>query len=419
VVRQAPRNARDRVVLLVDSPAIKAEDIARTLVLEGRLPFHALYFLEASARWWEVGSADEAAIRAPYEAGALEKLGIEKRLLGGDGVEDGDDEVLSFFGLAPAEGFGEIEILKKLLRSEEQSALGATPSNRPKIHYLAVDSSPRLLRDHIGLLRETFAPELESGDLLCAGVVADVFTGLIDAVNDARGEFNGRKVLPSGSEFLPAVSPALVTYLGNCLGNDEPDRESRLFSTVYGSLPNRPLELLVGVSVMRDIPDDYGRTWDGFMLLTPHHLLETKELHSSRPGDSKEPPEFTLPKEHEEFAHSKEERCPRVVPEPYLVSYKIEGQRYRFYYRLAFDLALGAGAASRQIQKPNGSLLTLYNIINYKMTTLVEGIKQGRLFRKVAYDPDYHERVATSNGVHEYAVFSAILEAQEGADDPL
>ena len=240
-------------------------------------------------------------------------------------------------------------------------------------------------------------------------------TGLIDAVNDARGEFNARKVLPSASEFLPAVSPALVTYLGNCLGNDEQDRELRLFSAVYDSLPNRPLELLVGVSVMRDIPDDFRRTWDGFLLLTPHHLLETKDLlHSSRPGDSEEPPEFTLPKEHEQFDRIKEERCPQVVPEPYIVSYKIEGQRYRFDYRLAFDLALGAGAASSQIHKPNGCLLTLYNIIKYKMTTLVEGIKEGSLFRKVAYDPNYHERVNTPNGVSEYAVFSAYLEAQEG-----
>jgi hypothetical protein len=63
-----------------------------------------------------------------------------------------------------------------------------------------------------------------------------------------------------------------------------------------------------------------------------------------------------------------------VVPEPYLVSYEIEGQRYRFDYRLAFDLALGAAAASRQIHKPKGSLLTLSNIIKYRMTTLV--IKQ-------------------------------------------
>ncbi len=87
-------------------------------------------------------------------------------------------------------------------------------------------------------------------------------------------------------------------------------------------------------------PRRFQRTWDGFLLLTPHHLLETKELHSSRPADSKEPPEFTLPKEHQEFDRIKEERCPQVVPEPYLVSFKIEGQRYRFDYRLAFDLAL-------------------------------------------------------------------------------
>ena len=306
-------------------------------------------------------------------------------------------------------------MLKKLLKREDQSVGGATHSKRPKIHYLAVDSSPRLLRDHIGLLCETFATELESGELHCAGVVADVFTGLIEAVNDARREFIRRKVLPGGSEFLPAVSPALVTYLGNCLGNDEQGRELRVFSTVYGSLANRPLELLVGVSVMRDIPDDQRRTWDGFLLLTPHHLLEMKDLlYSSRPSDSKEPPEFTLPKEHEEFDRIKAERCPQVVPEPYLVSYEIEGQRYRFDYRLAFDLALGAGAASRQFQKPKGSLLTLYNIITYKMTTLVEGIKKGRQFRNVAYDPNYHARVITPNGVREYAVLSAIWTPRGG-----
>lgn len=254
------RIADSSVVQLMDSPAIKAEDIAKTLVLQGWLPFQALYVLESSARWWEVYSGEEAIIRASYEVGALEKLGIEERLLRRDQMQDGDDTVVSFVGLAPGEGVGEREVLKRLLKGEKQDAEGAAPATKLKVHYLAVDSSPKLLRDHIGQLRETFEPQLENGDLLCAGVVADVLTGLTEAVNGVRGEFNGRGVLPSGSEFLPAASSMLVTYLGNCLGNDEPDRESRLFRTVYSSLPNRPLELLVGVSVMRDVPDTYKRT---------------------------------------------------------------------------------------------------------------------------------------------------------------
>jgi hypothetical protein len=125
----------------------------------------------------------------------------------------------------------------------------------------------------------------------------------------------------------------LVTYLGNCLGNCYQDQETEIFSIIHSTFQNRPLEFLVGVSVMRPTPDEYTRNWDDFLLQTPKHLLDTnKLLESSRASDSKYLPEFNLPKTGEN------NRCPSVVPESYIVRHRIEGQIYRFYYKLEYDL---------------------------------------------------------------------------------
>ncbi len=442
----------DRIVVIEDPPAVVAGEIAKTLVQQTHLPFKALYFLERSAWLWDVFSGREAEIRAPYEAGALQTLGIAERLAG-KATASQDHGVLCVVGLAPGEGIGEIRILKRLLKL----------AIKPKIHYLAIDSSPRLLRGHMGLVAQEFTGELESGTLLCAGVVADVFAGLIDAVNRARSEFRAREGVEKGAEFLPN-SATLVTYLGNCLGNEVLlDGESRFFSLVCSSLPNRSLELLVGVSAIRgqftltaeginaldedNFPrglvsklkslenktiegqreflveiasaidpevlspdqqaallkhadkkwtrDEYKRDWDEFLVSTPRHLLQGHLMFSDRPPDCKTPPEFVL---NESI---KRERCPDVSPEFYRAS-NIEVQRYKFDYRLAFSLAFGSKESSTRISQPKGSRLTLYNITKYNVPTLVEGIKQAGVFRNVAYVPDYHQPVSTENGVREY-----------------
>ncbi|TAK77679.1 MAG: hypothetical protein EPO11_02345 [Gammaproteobacteria bacterium] len=384
--------SKDRVVLLQDPPAIKAEDVALMLAEKAVLPFHALYFLERSARAWESYSRKEAEIRVSYESNAWEQLGIKNRL----SKAHDTDSLLGVIGLAPGEGLAEIELIKKILRN----------GDKKKIHYLAVDSSPRLLRNHIGLLKETLALEIESGRLLCSGVVADIFSGLRESVKRVENEFKNRGLLKPNNNFFPSSCGMLITYFGNCLGNNRhnsQDQETEFFSTLYSIFQNRPLEVLVGVSVAQPILEDYKRNWDDFLLQTPKHLMEMKLLKSTKLTDN-ELPEFILPENYIE-----NNRCPSVVPEPYIVRHQIEGQIYRFYYKLAFDLELYQITEQISRPLPKGTLILLYSIIKYNMQTLANGIEKCGLF-KIKYDNSYHHIVDTLNGKREYAVFSAYLE---------
>lgn len=378
----------DPGILLLDPSAIKAEDIAYELVEKARLPFQALYHLEWSARWWEIFSHNESQIRVQYEVEAWEKLGIKDRLL------LNQNELISIVSLAPGEGLAEIELLKKILLENPQK----------KIHYLAVDSSHRLLRQHINLLKETLAAEIRIGRILCIGVIADIFCNFHDTVNRVKSELVDRALISQECDFLPASSSLLVTYLGNCLGNYYQDQETEIFSIIHSTFQNRPLEFLVGVSVMRSTPDEYKRNWDDFLLQTPKHLLETnKLLKSSRTSDSECLPEFNLPKMGDS------NRCPSVFPEAYIVRHRIEGQIYRFFYKLEYDLNLAFELNKGLRPLPKGTLILLYNIVKYNMKTLANGIETCGLF-KIKYDPKYHQMVDTPNGMREYAVFSAFLD---------
>jgi hypothetical protein len=384
-------NPRKKVLLLDDS-IINAIEIAKIFVEKSMIPFNALYFLEWSARCWEIYSRNEAETRVPYEVGALEQLGTKERLFKSHNA----DSPLSIVSLGPSEGLAEIALLKKLFSYD----------NNNKIHYLAIDSSPRLLRNHIGLLKETLTEEIENGRLLCVGMVADIFSNLRETIRKARNEFKNCGTIQSDNGFIPSSSSLLVTYFGNCLGNDGNNApEVGFFSMIHSIFPNRPIEILVGVSVMRSQPDEYKRNWDDFLLQTPKHLLQTSKLfESSREEGSNELSEFTLP-------HKKDDnvRCPPVIPEPYLARHQIEGQIYRFYYKLAFDLKLNKCLSQEFRQLPKGTLILLYNIIKYNMRALVSGIEKIGLF-KVKYDPNYHQLVKTTNGEREYAVFSAYIE---------
>lgn len=385
-VEGTTNSQQDPVVLLLDPPAVKAEEVANTLIEKAMLSLPGLYFLEWSARWWETYSSKEAEIRIDYEVGAWEQLGINNRLL------TATDQLIGIIGLAPGEGLAEIGLLKKILREKKQ-----------RVHYLAIDSSQKLLRDHIGLLKETLTPEIESGYLICAGIVADIFSGLREAVDRARSLFKNRGIIKFDHDFFPSSCSMLVTYFGNCLGNNYQDQETEFFSMIYNIFQNRPLEVLVGVSVMRSSPDEYIRNWDDFLLQAPKHLLETKKLlKSSRAEDSQEMPEFTL-----SLDVDKSNRCPPISPEPYIVRHQIRGQIYRFYYKIAFDLDVAKDRIASPL--PKGSLILLHSIIKYDMETLVNGIKKCGLFN-VKYLPSYHQVVDTPNGKREYAVFSAFVE---------
>ena len=376
------------VLLLLEPLAIKAEDLAYELVEKARLPFNALYFLEWSARWWEIFSHNESQIRVQYECDAWEKLGIKDRLL------VNLYECISFVGLAPGEGLAEIELLKKILVENPEK----------KIHYLAVDSSQRLLRQHINLLKEALAESISKGRVIVVGVIADIFSNFHSVLTRVKDELVNKAVINHPNDFLPALSSMLITYFGNCLGNYYQDQENEIFSIMHSTFQNRPLEFLIGVSVMRDRPDEYKRNWDEFLLQTPKHLLETNKLL-----ESLETPmngylrEFSLP----ETGNST--RCPPVVPETYIVRHGIEGHIYRFYYRLAYDLALSSCVDKSLRPLPKGSLILLYNIVKYNMVSLIKGLETCGLF-KIKYDPQYHQMVDTPNGKREYAVFSAFLD---------
>ncbi|HEX2548269.1 MAG TPA: hypothetical protein VHM20_00460, partial [Gammaproteobacteria bacterium] len=123
---------------------------------------------------------------------------------------------------------------------------------------------------------------------------------------------------------------------------------------------------------------------------------------SSRDINSEETPEFVL-------SNYDKNRCPPVRPEPYIVRHSIEGQIYRFYYKLSFDLDLNKNLCQPSRPLPKGTLILLHSIIKYKMDTLVKGIEMTGLF-KVKYDPKYHQIVDTPNGKREYSVFSAYLD---------
>ncbi len=373
-------------VLLIDTPIINEKDIARAFIEKSMLPFNALYFLEWSARCWENYSRQEAEIRAPYESDALVHLKIKDRL------SKYESPILSIISLGPSEGLAEIEILKKFYKLDKTK----------KIHYLAVDSSPRLLRNHIGLLKEIFIDEIKSGHLICSGIVSDIFSNLQVTIQQARFEFIKIGTIQNENDFLPSSSPLFITYLGNCLGNDgnnSQDPEINFFSMIHSVFSNRPLEILVGVSVMRSEPDEYKRNWDDFLLQTPKYFLKYMNLfESTKEKNCLELDEF-------EISNS---RCLPVIPEKYVGRHKIEGQIYRFYYKLGFDLKL-ANIHEEIRQLPKDALILLYNIIKYNIQTLVSGIEKTGLF-KINYNPNYHLIVNTNNGVREYAVFSAFLE---------
>ncbi|HXD31829.1 MAG TPA: hypothetical protein VN643_11975 [Pyrinomonadaceae bacterium] len=388
--RKGELKGKNSIALVMDHTQEKARDIAQTLLKEQCLPFHSLYYLPRSACWWIMFSSEEAEIRKAYEAGAWEELGLRQT------ITEAAAPVVGVLGLAIGEGLGEIELLRQVLA--DGFTAGFT------VHYLAVDLSPVLLASHVETVRESFSEELKAGRLICVGILVDVFLDLEMAVTKARIELKALGLFTRGDEFLPTDCPIVATFLGNCLGNDSSDREMVIFDAVSAAFPdNRPLAILVGVSVVRSEPDDYARTWDKFLLQTPHHLLKNLEiLRSGKPSDSIEVDEFTLPTETgSDSIACLERRTPKVKPKPYNTRHGIEGQIYRFYYNLDFDLTM----PSCGLRLPAKSEIVLYSIIKYDMETLVRGIEKRRF--TVRHNPNYHSIVDTENGKREYAVFVA------------
>lgn len=186
----AQTRKKEPLLLLSEPPAFNAEDIACELIEKSRLPFHSLYFLERSARWWEIFSHNESQIRVQYECNAWETLGIKDRLLAKS------NQIFSFVSLAPGEGLAEIELIKKILVEN--------PSI--KIHYLAVDTSQRLLREHINLLKESLSAEINNHQIICVGVIADIFSGITDTMKRVRHELVNNDLVQDEADFIPLLA---------------------------------------------------------------------------------------------------------------------------------------------------------------------------------------------------------------------
>lgn len=382
------------IIVLMDdivTEESQEEEIARTIIKKTTIPFKALFLLEWSARMWEHYSSEETEMRFPQEFNAWYNLGIKERLSKDGAIK----ECVNVVGLAVGEGLSEIGVLKTITEDKDIS----------KIHYLAVESSPRLLRDHIGLIKESFFNEIASGRLLCAGVLSDMFYDLNEPVERARKAFLSMGVTNSSEEFLPKDSGLLITYFGNCLGNNAPDKETEIFALIRSSFRHRPLEFLVGTAVIHsDIPEQYKRNWDDFLIQMPKYLMETRGLLVSSSNCNSTDREFLLTKNGK-----KKERFPDVILDPYIAQHGIKGKIYRFYYKLSHDLCISEKLDDSIPSLPRGTQILLMNVIKYDMRTLIQAVENGMSF-KVSYNDKFNAVLKTQNGEREYATFSAYLE---------
>jgi hypothetical protein len=392
---------RNNRILFINEPTEKSKAIAEYLMEHQSLPLYSLYYLPRPACWWITFSSKEADDRKEYEGGAWDRLKLC------DLIASSASSVAGIVGLAIGEGLGEVELLRRALDS------GYT------VHYLAVDLSPVLLTAHIETIRDVFDNELKEGRLFCVGVLVDVFSDLESALDQARTKFVANGIFMRKDEFIPPSAPVVASFLGNCMGNDVPDRENTIFSSVVKAFPdNRPLAVLAGVSVRRKNPegepiaDIYTRSVDEFLLQTPHHLLSTIGIFCSEgdcevsAGEAPLPhiPEFVLPNTPtDEQERIIKQRSPEVEPNLYYASHGIEGHIYRFYYRLDFGLEM----PSKKLSLPAGTEIALYTVIKYDMNSLVSAIRKRRF--EVNYDPGYHKVITQGDVVREYAVFLAYL----------
>lgn len=393
--RKPIKKSKGNAVLLIGDPATSEaleEEIATAIIRKTTLPFKGLFLLDSSARMWQHYSDDETEIRFNQESNAWINLGIKERLLKNNSIK----ECLNVVGLAVGEGISEIGLLKNIFLDK----------NIKTVHYLAIEISHRLLRDHIGLIKEMFSNEIIDGRLLCAGVLSDIFDNLRDPVEKARKAFFSAGILKSKEDFLPDGSGLLVTYFGNTIGNNAPDTETETFSIVRSSFPHRPLEFLVGTSIIHsDFPEQYKRNWNDFLVRMPRYLMETKGFIESFGGSNSFKREFESGLSDSE----NKKRFPELRVDPYAAQHGITGKIYRFYYKLSFDLRLSEKISKDIYPLPSGTNILLVNIMKYDVNSLLNAIKNGMAFN-VQYDKKFNAILDTRTGEREYITFSAYIE---------
>jgi hypothetical protein len=360
--------------------------IARELVRDGGgLPFACLYSTYRAAAWWLSFSTKTAAEKKVYEAEALEAYGIPDKL-----AAAATDGRICVVALAPGEGLGESEMLRRLLKRKDNL----------KIDYLAVDTSDILLMSHSKLIGERFSDEMRSGRLRYCPVIGDLYR---------LGALLPQARLKMGDGFLKPA-PTLCTFLGNCIGNYENHEWDFFISVKEAFSQAKVLSFLVGASVLRRTgakedgpPQPESYTLDPFTLETPRHLLHDLELLIST--DAKGNP-IPLDKNREFLYDPEAEEFKKVIPaQDYSTPQGIRGQVYRFYYTLKNRLTTWD-----QTQViPAGERILLYSIIKFELASLARFL-EARGFEVKTPPRDYpYQVIVEGEEAFKYGVFAASL----------
>ena len=333
----------------LNHPLGKPEELLRNLFETRVLPFHSLYYLPQSAAWWANYSHEEAAKRHPLEAASWRCFGLHQRL-------QSTDRILSVVGLAVGEGRGELAMLQEIIKDLDP---------RVQVHYLAIDLSPGLLLHHAQNLSLEFRHLMSAGRMVCATVVGDIYDLLPSRAADSWDAISRARDLMF-PEFLPWQSPMLVTYLGNCMGNEAPDSERRFFDLLRTRLgdkaraahddPSGPLECVIGVSVNRE-PEKYTLDWENFLLEGPRRLLERGLLRSHGSGRG---------------AFVPKSGGPETQAVDYSASLGLTGRRYVFNHVLQHSISASTGTTALMPDRLNEKqAIQLYAITKYDMETMV------------------------------------------------
>ncbi len=360
--------------------------IARELVRDGGgLPFACLYSTYRAAAWWLSFSTKTAADKKIYEAEAMDAYGIPETLF-----EAATEGRICLVSLAPGEGLGESEILRRLLKRK----------GNLQIEYLAIDSSDILLMSHSKLIQERFPDDLRTGRLKYCPVIGDLYR-LKSILPQAR--------MKMGEGFFKPA-PTVCTFLGNCIGNYE-NHEWDFFVSVKEAFSTaRPLAFLVGASVLRrkgpkedGAPIEEKYTLDPFTLETPRHLLHDLELLISTDDEGNPIP---LEKNREFLYDAEAEEFKSIIPaQDYSSPQGIRGQVYRFYYTLKHRLTTWDG---KQVI-PKGERILLYSIIKFELESLARFLS-ARGFEVKSPPTDYpYQVIVEGEEAFKYAVLSACL----------
>jgi hypothetical protein len=267
-------------------------------------------------------------------------------------------------------GRGEIELLRSMLDD------GHT------VHYLALDFSPLLLLGHVITVQEYFRAHLDSGQLVFAAVRGEL-SHLPNALSRARAEFDRRGFVArktadrSERGFFPSAYSKVVTSFVNCIGNEEPGRETEFLASIRRAFPKeRSLAIFLGISVkVKNTIEKYPYEWFDFLVQTPRFLFEERRLLTSLDNEGREldPPsnedkEFVLeepPKKRPSNWQAKNcevESLKNQKNESNSLRYDL----YKFWYRLKYRLT---DREHRSVVIASEQKIRLYSIMKYDLNS--------------------------------------------------